>query len=575
MNKALRSILYLILNLFVWTCAGFFALLFRYDFSIPLNIFVKVIPSILILILTFYLISYLDNRLFGIPSKTSIEEFFSIIRRYLSTGILYFVFLYFYPNFILPRSFPVLTSVLALGFFVISNKTIKYTYQKLSIRDNKISVGIYGAGQQGQLLIQKILKEGDLDWKPVVVLDDDVSIKINRLNGVKVVTGIPINHFLQRNNLQILIVSFSQISNEKLQTIQDACDNHGVQLRIISPIKAITGAAFSISDIRKPTQEELIGKSSIKTNFQFIKSYFEGKIILITGAGGSIGSEIARQISNCLPKDLYLLDRDESGLLDLDISLESQKLNIKKHLVLADIRDGECISKILTDIKPEIVFHAAALKHLNMLEMYPEEGYKTNVQGTNNLLTAAVNSQVKTFINISTDKAADPISILGKTKLIAEQLTAGYAEINRSYKYVSVRFGNVFGSRGSVMQTFSKQIELGAAITITDPKVQRYFMTLEDSVHLVLQAAIQGESGDTLILKMGEPILIKDIATKLIKASGKKIEVKYSSLRPGEKLSELLIGKDEKTLNSLGGEILRVRVNPITWTDVSKVWKNH
>jgi len=575
MNKALRSILYLILNLFVWTCAGFFALLFRYDFSIPLNIFVKVIPSILILILTFYLISYLDNRLFGIPSKTSIEEFFSIIRRYLSTGILYFIFLYFYPNFILPRSFPVLTSVLALGFFVILNKTIKYIYQKLSIRDNKISVGIYGAGQQGQLLIQKILKEGDLDWKPVVVLDDDVSIKINRLNGVKVVTGIPINHFLQRNNLQILIVSFSQISNEKLQTIQDACDNHGVQLRIISPIKAITGAAFSISDIRKPTQEELIGKSSIKTNFQFIKSYFEGKIILITGAGGSIGSEIARQISNCLPKDLYLLDRDESGLLDLDISLESQKLNIKKHLVLADIRDGECISKILTDIKPEIVFHAAALKHLNMLEMYPVEGYKTNVQGTNNLLTAAVNSQVKTFINISTDKAADPISILGKTKLIAEQLTAGYAEMNRSYKYVSVRFGNVFGSRGSVMQTFSKQIELGAAITITDPKVQRYFMTLEDSVHLVLQAAIQGESGDTLILKMGEPILIKDIATKLIKASGKKIEVKYSSLRPGEKLSELLIGKDEKTLNSLGGEILRVRVNPITWTDVSKVWKNH
>ena len=575
MNKALRSILYLILNLFVWTCAGFFALIFRYDFSIPLNIFVKVIPSISILILTFYFISYLDNRLFGIPSKTSIEEFFSIIRRYLSTGTLYFIFLYFYPNFILPRSFPVLTSVLALGFFVISNKTIKYIYQKLSIRDNKISVGIYGAGQQGQLLIQKILKDGDLDWKPVVVLDDDIKIKINRLNGVKVVTGIPINDFLQRNKLQILIVSFSQISNEKLQTIQDACDNHGVQLRIISPIKAITGAAFSMSDIRKPTQEELIGKSSIKTNFQFIKSYFEGKIILITGAGGSIGSEIARQISNCLPKDLYLLDRDESGLLDLDISLESQKLNIKKHLVLADIRDGECISKILTDIKPEIVFHAAALKHLNMLEMYPEEGYKTNVQGTNNLLTAAINSQVKTFINISTDKAADPISILGKTKLIAEQLTAGYAEINRSYKYVSVRFGNVFGSRGSVMQTFSKQIELGAAITITDPKVQRYFMTLEDSVHLVLQAAIQGESGDTLILKMGEPILIKDIATKLIKASGKKIEVKYSSLRPGEKLSEQLIGKDEKTLNSQGGEILRVRVNPITWIDVSKIWKNH
>jgi FlaA1/EpsC-like NDP-sugar epimerase len=558
----------------VWAFAGFFALLFRYDFSIPFNIFIKVIPSILILILTFYLISYLDNRLLGIPRKTSIEEFFSIIRRYLLTGVLYFVFLFFYPNFLLPRSFPILTSVLALGFFVTSNKIIKYAYQKILIRSNKILVGIYGAGQQGQLLIQKILTDSNLDWKPVVVLDDDVSIKISRLNGVKVVTGIPINNFLQKNNLQILIVAFSQISNEKLQIIQDACDNYGVQLRIISPIKAITGAEFSMSDIRKPTQEELIGKSSIKTNFNFIKSFFEGKIILITGAGGSIGSEIARQISNCLPKDLYLLDRDESGLLDLDISLESQKLNTRRHLVLADIRDGECISKVLTKIKPEIVFHAAALKHLNMLEMYPEEGYKTNVEGPNNLLTAAENNQVKTFINISTDKAADPISVLGKTKLIAEQLTAGYAGINKSYKFVSVRFGNVFGSRGSVMQTFSKQIELGADITITDPKVQRYFMTIEDSVHLVLQAAIQGESGDTLILKMGEPILIKDIAAKLIKASGKKIEVKFSSLRPGEKLTELLVGKNEKTLESQGGETLRVRVDPIVWADVSKIWKN-
>lgn len=574
MNKSLRSILYFILNLFVWTCAGLFALLFRYDFSIPLSILIKVIPSILILILTFYLISYLDNRLFGIPRKTSIEEFFSIIRKYLSTGILYFIFLFFSPNFILPRSFPVLTSVLALGFFVILNKTIKYAYQKLSTRNNKISVGVYGAGRQGQLLLQRILNENDLDWKPVVVLDDDVSIKINKLNGVKVVTGIPIDSFLQKYDMQILIISFSQISNEKLQTIQDVCDSYGVQLRIIPPIKAITGAEFSISDIRKPTQEELIGKSSIKTNFQFIKSSFEGKIVLITGAGGSIGSEIARQISTCLPKDLYLLDRDESGLLDLDVSLESQKISTKRHLVLADIRDGEVISNFLTKIKPEIVFHAAALKHLNMLEMYPEEGYKTNIQGTNNLLTAAANNQVKTFINISTDKAADPTSVLGKTKLVAEQLTAGFADSNKNCKFVSVRFGNVFGSRGSVMQTFSKQIELGAAITITDPRVQRYFMTLEDSVHLVLQAAIRGESGDTLILKMGEPILIKDIAAKLIKASGKKIEVKFSSLRPGEKLTELLVGKNEKTLKSKDDETLRVKVDPIVWADVSKIWKN-
>jgi FlaA1/EpsC-like NDP-sugar epimerase len=258
----------------------------------------------------------------------------------------------------------------------------------------------------------------------------------------------------------------------------------------------------------------------------------------------------------------------------LDVSLESQKLGVKRHLVLADIRDSECIYNVLNRIKPDIVFHAAALKHLNMLEMYPEEGYKTNIQGTNNVLVAAVDNQVKIFINISTDKAADPISVLGKTKLISEQLTAGCAVINKSCKFVSVRFGNVFGSRGSVMQTFSKQIEFGTAITITDPKVQRYFMTLEDSVYLVLQAAIQGNSGETLILKMGKPILIKDIATKLIKASGKRIEIRFSSLRPGEKLTEVLVGKNEKILESKDGETLRVRVDPIVWADVSEVWKN-
>lgn len=574
MNKSLQSILFFILHLFVWTFASFFALLFRYDFSIPLNILAKVTPSILVFALIFYFISYVDNRLYGIPRSASIEEFFAIIRRYLSTGSLGFIFLFFYPYFILPRSFPVLTSILALGLFVILSKTIKYTYHKISVRSNNVLVGIYGAGQQGQLLVQKILNEGNLDWKPVAIFDDDKSIKFSRLNGIKVITGISLNSYLKKYNIQILIISFSQISNEKLQTIQEVCDKFSVQLLIVSPIKAITGTEFSMSDIRKPTQEELIGKSSIPINFHLIKSFFVGKVILITGAGGSIGSEIARQISNCLPKDLYLLDRDESGLLDVDVSIENQKLNTNRHLVLADIRDENCISKVLSQIKPEIVFHAAALKHLNLLEIYPEEGYKTNIQGTNNLLTATVNSPVKTFVNISTDKAADPISVLGKTKLIAEQLTRGHAQINKNCKYISVRFGNVFGSRGSVIQTFSKQIEIGASITITDPQVKRYFMTLEDSVHLVLQAAIQGESGDTLILKMGEPILIKDIAEKLIKASGKKIELKFSSLRKGEKLTELLVGKNERLLKSQTDETLRVKVDPIVWTDVPKIWES-
>ena len=572
MNKSLKSLLYFILNIAIWILASFFALFFRYDFSIPFSLVIKVLPTMLSLIVIFYVVSFFDSKLFGASRRNTIEDFFSTVRRYLTTGILHFVFLFVYPSFFLPRSFPILASIFALGLFTLIIKTLKYIYQLILMRNRKILVGIYGAGQQGQLLTQKILSDNNLDWKPIVIFDDNKDIKLSKVNGIKVVTGISLDKLLKKYDLQILIISFSKISNERLQVIQETCSNFGVQLQIIPPMKALSGVEFSVSDVRQPTQEELIGKTSLKIDFSSILNYFQGKTILITGAGGSIGSEIARQISNCQPKDLFLLDRDESGLLDVDISIDNQKLHTSKQIILADIRDQDRMLKVFAQVKPEIVFHAAALKHLNILEVHPDEGYKTNVEGTYNLLASTIGNNVKTFVNISTDKAADPISILGKTKLIAEQLTAGYADIEKNCKFVSVRFGNVFGSRGSVLQTFSKQIELGEPITITDPKVQRYFMTLEESVHLVLQAATQGESGDTLILKIGEPILIRKIADKLIKASGKNIEIKFSSLRPGEKLSELLVGKNEKELTSQGEETIKVKVNPVTWLDVPRIW---
>ena len=574
MNKTLKKLLYFVLNIFTWMLASYFALFFRYDFSVPLSLLVKVIPVILILTGTFYVISYLDSQLFGMSRRNSIEEFFSTIRRYLITGILFFVFLYLYPNFILPRSFPILTSVLALGFFITLTKILKYLYQIIVIKNKTVLVGIYGAGQQGQLLIQKILTSNNLDWKPTIVFDDDRNIKLNKINGVKVVTGISLDELLKKYELEILIVSFSNFSNERLQVIEETCKEYGVQVRIIPPIKALTGTDFTIKDIRKPSQEELIGKVPIQINLLSLHEFFAGKNVLITGAGGSIGSEIARQISICRPKDLYLLDRDESGLLDVDISIGSQEFPARRHILLADIRDQDRMINIFSQVKPDIVFHAAALKHLTMLEAHPDEGFKTNIQGTNNLLALTVGSSIRAFINISTDKAADPTSVLGKTKLVAEQLTAGYAQAEKNCKFVSVRFGNVFGSRGSVLHTFSRQIELGAPIVITDPKVERYFMTLEESVHLVLRAAVEGESGETLILKMGKPILIKKIAEKLIKASGKGIEIKFSSLHPGEKLSELLIGKNEIKLNTSDDKTLRIKVDSIVWQEVPKIWNN-
>ena len=575
MNNIIKSFFNFTLYLFVWTISSILAILFRYDFKLSVDVAVKILPSLFLFILTFYVIGYFDRKIFGLPSKSSFEEFFSFSRKFLITGFVCFIFLLIYPNFILPKSYPILTSILSLGFYAIVNKLAKFYYQKILIKNSSITVAIYGAGMQGQLLLQKILNDQTLDWKPIVIFDDNSNLKITRLNGIKVVTGVSLPTLFKKYNLKILIVSFSQISNIKLQEIQEICNNHNVQLLIISPIKAITGKEFSISDIRKPTQEELIGKSSIKADYNLVKAFISGKVVLVTGAGGSIGSELARQINSFNPKELYLLDRDESGLLEVSLSLNVHDGRMPPKLVLADIRDEVRISDLIAKIKPQIIFHAAALKHLNILEMYPEEAFKTNVIGTNNLLKEAAKNGVMTFVNVSTDKAADPISVLGKTKLIAEKLTAGYSSSNSDteIRFLSVRFGNVFGSRGSVIHTFLKQIEQGGPVTITDPMVKRYFMTIEDAVHLVLRAATQGESGDTLILRMGDPVPIIDIANKLIKSSGKEIKLMFTSLRPGEKLNELLVGKNEQILESDFSEIMRVKVDPIKPQDASKHWQ--
>jgi FlaA1/EpsC-like NDP-sugar epimerase len=552
------------------------AILFRYDFELPVDVAIKILPSLFLLILTFYVIGYLDRKIFGLPSKSSFEEFFAFSRKFLITGLLCFIFLSIYPNFILPKSYPILASILSLGLYAITNKLAKFYYQKIIIKSSAITVAIYGAGMQGQLLLQKILNDQTLDWKPIVIFDDNSNLKFTRLNGIKVVTGISLPTLFEKYKFKILIVSFSQISNVKLQEVQEICNIHDVQLLIISPIKAITGKEFSISDIRKPTQEELIGKSSIKADYKLVKAFISGKVILITGAGGSIGSELARQINNFNPKELHLLDRDESGLLELSLSLDIHDGRTSPRLVLADIRDEVRISELMAIIRPQIIFHAAALKHLNILETYPEEAFKTNVMGTNTILKEAAKNGVSTFVNISTDKAADPTSVLGKSKLFAEKLTAGCHSSdnrNKNMKYLSVRFGNVFGSRGSVIHTFLKQIEQGGPVTVTDPMVKRYFMTVEDAVHLVLLAATQGEAGDTLILKMGDPIPIIDIAKKLIKSSGKEIELEITSLRPGEKLNELLVGKNEKILKSNFSEIMRIKVDPISWENSPKNWQ--
>jgi FlaA1/EpsC-like NDP-sugar epimerase len=550
----------------IWVLSGFASLYFRFDGNLTLNTYFKILPSALFLTIIFSLVNYFDLKIFGKAKKTTIEESFRILRIFLITGFILFIILSNSQSYFLPRSFPILTTILALGLYLISKKLITYVIQKFTFKSKKIPIALYGAGNQAVQLIKKIISEDSLDWKPVAILEDNKSLNLNSIEGVKIVKELSMEKFLEYYKPKILIITFTTISNSRLNEIQNLCDKYLVQLRFISPIRAISGQELLISDIRVPTQEELIGKSSIKIDSEQIRKTIYNKIVLITGAGGSIGSEISRQVCFYNPAKVVLLDRDESALLEAIMSITVNG-SIAEY-VLADIRDKESLTNIMSQFKPDIVFHAAALKHLNLLEKFPMEGIKTNVMGTNTILSEATKNSVKLFVNISTDKAADPISILGKTKLLSERLTAHYANQpeTKDSKYISVRFGNVFGSRGSVLHIFRKQIENNSPITITHPDVSRFFMTLQEAVYLVLRATVEGNSGDTLILEMGKPILIKDIAEKLIKASGKNIQIQYSNLQPGEKLVETLIGKNEIQIKTEMEGVIKVRVEPTSPT---------
>jgi FlaA1/EpsC-like NDP-sugar epimerase len=327
---------------------------------------------------------------------------------------------------------------------------------------------------------------------------------------------------------------------------------------------------LTVGDIRSVSEADVLGRRATQLDLEAMAAELHGKRVLITGAGGSIGSELSRQVFRFGPSELSLLDRDESALHGVLLSMTGRANLESETAVLCDIRDREAVRGIFAARRPEIVFHAAALKHVNMLERFPDEALKTNVLGTLNVLDAAVEFGTEKFINISTDKAADPENILGYSKRLTECLTSrAAAQCGR--EYVSVRFGNVLGSRGSMLETFRKQVANGGPITVTDPEVTRYFMMVEEAVALTIQSAAIGRPGEVLILDMGEPVLIEDVAKLIASGSPRNIAIEYIGLRPGEKLHELLIGAGEIDDRPFHSEITQTMVPPITETTLGSL----
>lgn len=460
----------------------------------------------------------------------------------------------------IPRSVPFIAGAIALTFMLGGRFTLR-TYRQRSIFSREGErVLIYGAGESGDQIIRQMLATPSAKFFPVALIDDNPRKKNLSLHGVRVFgTSADLEQVTRKTGATTLVVAIAGIGSKQLLEIDRRCKALGVDLRVIPTTSEIIGGAIKLGDISHVTDEDLLGRRQIQTDEVGILGMLKGKRILITGAGGSIGSELARQVYRYQPSFVGILDRDESAIHATQLSIDGQGLLDSDNLILADIRDREWIREIISSIEPDVIFHAAALKHLPLLERFPEEGHKTNVIGTQNVLEAAQECNVNVFINISTDKAADPSCVLGRTKLMTERMTASVQSSNGD-RYMSVRFGNVLGSRGSVLTAFRHQIAHGGPVTVTDPNVTRYFMTIPEAVHLVLQAAVIGDHSETLILDMGEPIKIDDVAKLMIAKSGRDIQIIYTGLRIGEKTAESLFSTHEKVTSRLHPLIFHTHV---------------
>jgi FlaA1/EpsC-like NDP-sugar epimerase len=484
----------------------------------------------------------------------------------VSTGLL--LFLRFFDQSLnpYPRSVIVIGGFAGL-FFMAANRYVWRLIREQLRRPTEqtaTKILVYGAGEGGIQMVNTLLRNPSSSYLPVGFIDDNPDTHRLSISGVPVIGGRDsLAEARGKTGATTLLIAIPSADSSLINDISSRAQKLGMDVKIVPPVQNLNERPLNPGDIRDLTDEDLLGRRKIHTDLQQISDYIVNRRVLVTGAGGSIGSELCRQLARFNPAELIMLDRDESALHEVQLSIHGRALLDTPQTVLADLRDAATIHHIFEIRRPEVVFHAAALKHLPLLERYPLEAYQTNVLGTSTLLNAAKSVGVQVFVNISTDKAANPISILGYSKRIAERLTAHFGVNSTTGKYISVRFGNVLGSRGSVLMSFRDQIEKGGPVTVTHRGVTRYFMTISEAVQLVIQAGAIGSNGEVLVLDMGEPVSIYDVATQLVRNSQKSVAIEIVGLRSGEKVHEELFGDGEIDTRPQHPLISHVPVSPI------------
>lgn len=559
-------------DLLAWVIALYLGTIFRYELRMTEVGFVQILvvgmcAAGLHLILAWMLALYSGRFTYG-----TFDEIRVLVYAVLLVGSVVSMALFAFGNFWdLPRSIALIGTPIALLFMC----GVRYVQRVASERhmrpgETALATIIYGAGYLGETLVRRMLTDSNTVYRPVALMDDDPAKSNLQIRGVQVRGGLDsLAEVAGKTGAVELIIAINYADAALVRLISDTAAEAGLNVMVMPPLHEVLAGKTKLSDLRDLSIEDLIGRHPVDTEVESIAGYLAGKRVLVTGAGGSIGSELCLQISKFAPSELIMLDRDETGLQGAQLRTVGHGLLHTRDVVLADIRDTEALEKIFVERRPDVVFHAAALKHLPMLEQYPDEAWKTNVLGTLNVLRAAQAADVATFVNISTDKAANPTSVLGHSKRVAEKLTAWMAE-ETGKPYLSVRFGNVIGSRGSMLPTFRSLIEAGGPLTVTHPDITRYFMTIPEACQLVVQAGGIGRAGEVLILDMGEPVKILDVAQRMIEMSGKDIEIVFTGMREGEKLHEELIGYGELDSRPFHPQISHADVSSIPPERVTK-----
>lgn len=470
------------------------------------------------------------------------------------------------PQGLVPGSVVVLAWFCALAFMAARRLARRLSIRRSALARPGRRTLLIGAGTVATHVVNLLVQQ-QTELKPVGVLEAARAVTLQRVAGLPVLGTVDdLQDVASRHRAEVVLVADVGIDARQLRDIDVRCSGASLELLVVPSLLPARVTELKLSDLSPPTDEDLLGRRSIAAvNEQGLRRLFSGEVVLVTGAGGSIGRELAQQVAGYGPGELLLLDRDESALLDTALALTGRGDASSPDLLLCDIRNHVAVDSLVAQHKPSIIFHAAALKHLAFLERFPGEAFHTNVLGTMHLLDSARRHSVGRFVNVSTDKAADPSSVLGFTKRIAERLTAHYAleATTGDQNFVSVRFGNVVGSRGSVVETFHKQIARGGPVTVTDLRATRFMMSKKEATHLLLQAVLLGRPGETLILDMGEPIKIIDIAEELIRRSGREVPVIVTGLRPGEKLHENLLGKGDHVIPTPNSQVTHASVEPL------------